>query len=165
MTAANSFNAEEILEGILEWVSIESPTYDRDAVNRMMDAAIETVQPLGARIERVPGRDGYGDVVKATIEGESDDPGLLVLGHLDTVHLVGTLAGPLPIRREGDKVYGPGILDMKGGPYRLLNEEAKQTGTGGRIIQGVVRSAIGNQCRHVIGKSGMGDDGTQIIGP
>jgi glutamate carboxypeptidase len=115
--AANSFNADEILKGILEWVSIESPTYDRDAVNRMMDAAIETMRPLGAVIDRIPGRDGYGDVVRATIPGESDEPGLLVLGHLDTVHLVGTLAGPLPIRREGDKVFGPGILDMKGGMY------------------------------------------------
>ena len=74
MTAANSFNADEILEGILRWVSIESPTCDRDAVNRMMDEAIDTVRPLGARIERVPGRDGYGDVVKATVDGESDEP-------------------------------------------------------------------------------------------
>ncbi len=41
-------------------------------------------------------------------------PGILILGHLDTVHPVGTL-GALPWRIEGERAYGPGILDMKGG--------------------------------------------------
>jgi glutamate carboxypeptidase len=41
--------------------------------------------------------------------------GILVLSHVDTVHPVGTLAGPLPMRREGDRLYGPGVFDMKGG--------------------------------------------------
>jgi glutamate carboxypeptidase len=40
-----------------------------------------------------------------------------VLGHLDTVHLVGTLKESLPIRRDGDRLYGPGVMDMKGGMY------------------------------------------------
>lgn len=115
--ASNSFNEDEILAGILRWVGIESPTVDRAAVNRMMDEASATMRELGARIERVPGVDGFGDVVRATIDGREDGPGVLVLGHLDTVHLVGTTDVALPIRREGDKVYGPGILDMKGGMY------------------------------------------------
>ena len=38
------------------------------------------------------------------------------MGHLDTVHPVGTL-NTLPFRREGNKAWGPGILDMKGGNY------------------------------------------------
>jgi len=117
INAANSFNAEEILAGILRWVAIESPTTDPAGVNRMMDEATATMRALGATIERIPGRDGFGDVVRATIAGKADEPGLMVLGHLDTVHLVGTLAGALPIRRDGDKVFGPGILDMKGGMY------------------------------------------------
>ena len=43
------------------------------------------------------------------------EPGVLVLSHMDTVHPIGTLAGKLAYRREGDRVYGPGIYDMKGG--------------------------------------------------
>ena len=41
------------------------------------------------------------------------------MGHLDTVHPIGTL-NKLPFRREGDKAWGPGILDMKGGNYLAL---------------------------------------------
>ena len=38
-----------------------------------------------------------------------------MLGHLDTVHPVGTIEDRLRLRREGDRLYGPGVLDMKGG--------------------------------------------------
>lgn len=112
---ANSFNPDEILDGILEWVSVESPSFDPAAVNRMMDLAAAELRDLGADIERLPGGPGCGDTVLARLPGRQEGPGILVLGHLDTVHPVGTLAGPLPIRRDGDRVYGPGIFDMKGG--------------------------------------------------
>ncbi len=48
-------------------------------------------------------------------EGATPSGGILVLSHVDTVHPLGTLAGPLPLRRDGDKLYGPGVFDMKGG--------------------------------------------------
>src|SRR4029450_6039361 len=47
------------------------------------------------------------------------EPGILIAGHLDTVHPVGTLE-KLAWRREGNKCYGPGIFDMKGGNYLTL---------------------------------------------
>jgi len=115
MPASNRFNAEEILAAILDWVRVESPTTAPDRVGRMMDLAEAAMRPLGAAIERVPGRDGFADAVIARLPGRRDGPGILVLGHLDTVHPVGTIDGPLPVRRDGDRVYGPGIYDMKGG--------------------------------------------------
>src|SRR5690606_39252442 len=111
------FDAEEILDGLRQWVEIESPTHFAEGVNRCMDAAEAAYRGIGAAIERIPGRDGLGDIVLARIPGERNGPGILVLGHLDTVHEVGSLSGPLRFRREGDRVYGPGISDMKGGNY------------------------------------------------
>ena len=53
-----------------------------------------------------------------------DEPGILVLGHLDTVHPVGTLA-KLPWRREGNECFGPGIFDMKGGNFSRWRRSAQ----------------------------------------
>jgi glutamate carboxypeptidase len=109
-------DAELIASAIADWASIESPSYDPFAVNQMMDVASSTMETLGATVERTPGADGYGDVVTARFNW-GFTPGILVLGHLDTVHLVGTLKESLPIRRDGDRLYGPGVMDMKGGMY------------------------------------------------
>jgi glutamate carboxypeptidase len=114
------FDAEEILEGLRPWVECESPTWDAAAVNSMMDLAANDLAAMGARVELIPGRMGLGDSLRARFphprEGE---PGILVLGHFDTVHPVGTLRA-LPFRREGERCYGPGICDMKGGNYLAL---------------------------------------------
>ncbi|MEM7122563.1 MAG: M20/M25/M40 family metallo-hydrolase [Pseudomonadota bacterium] len=111
------YDADEILDGIRDWVTIESPTVHVAGVNRMMDKAEEAMTRLGAQTERQPGIDGYGDIVIGRVAGRRPGPGVLVLGHLDTVHMVGTLDDELPFRRDGDRVYGPGIYDMKGGMF------------------------------------------------
>ncbi|HCU90900.1 MAG TPA: carboxypeptidase [Gammaproteobacteria bacterium] len=107
----------EVLKGLCDWVKVESPSYDRAGVNRMMDIASDAMRELGATITRIPGRDNLGDTVTARMPWGGDGPGILVLGHLDTVHLKGTITGPLPVRRDGDRLWGPGIYDMKGGVY------------------------------------------------
>ncbi|MCK8782902.1 M20/M25/M40 family metallo-hydrolase [Roseomonas sp. NAR14] len=114
------FDAEAMLAGLRPWVECESPTFDTAAVNRMMDLAARDLALLGARVERIPGRMGRGDCVRARFPHPlGDAPGVLVMGHLDTVHPIGTLAA-LPWRREGGRCYGPGICDMKGGNYVAL---------------------------------------------
>jgi glutamate carboxypeptidase len=114
------FDADAMLEGLRIWVECESPTYDPAAVNRMMDIASRELVIAGARIERVAGRMGFGDCVRATFPHSTPNvPGILVMGHLDTVHPIGTLA-KLPFRRNDGRAWGPGILDMKGGDYMAL---------------------------------------------
>jgi glutamate carboxypeptidase len=114
------FDQDAMLAGLRDWVECESPTFDAGAVNRMMDLAARGLVLAGARIERIAGRMGFGDCVRATFPHATPDvPGILVMGHLDTVHPVGTLA-ELPFRREGNRAWGPGIVDMKGGNYAAL---------------------------------------------
>ena len=82
-----------------------------------MDFAEADMRALGGRTERLAGLGGFGDVVIGRFpdtRGESEG-GILLLSHLDTVHEVGTLKSRLQIRREGDLLFGPGVLDMKGG--------------------------------------------------
>jgi glutamate carboxypeptidase len=114
------FDADAMLAGLREWIECESPTFDAPAVNRMMDIASRALILAGGRIERVAGRMGFGDCVRASFPHATPNvPGILLMGHLDTVHPVGTLA-KLPFRREGNRVWGPGIQDMKGGNYLSL---------------------------------------------
>ncbi len=115
---AEAFDLDEILEGLERWVRIASPTNDLGGVNRMMDEAQGAMEQIGAATERHPGSDGYGDTVIARAPwGGDGDRGILVLCHLDTVHAPGAFAHDLEFRRDGERVYGPGILDMKGGTF------------------------------------------------
>ncbi|MBW8268777.1 M20/M25/M40 family metallo-hydrolase [Caldovatus aquaticus] len=112
------FDQEEMLAGLCRWVACESPTFDAAAVERMLDLAARDLAMLGARIERIPGRMGFAGCVRARFPHAAPEgaPGVLVLAHLDTVHPLGTLER-LPIRRDGNRCYGPAILDMKSGTY------------------------------------------------
>ena len=114
------FDTDTMLTGLRPWVECESPTFDASRVNAMMDLVSRECAASGAAVERIAGRMGFGDCARATFPfGAKDQPGILILGHLDTVHPVGTLAN-LPWRREGERCYGPGIFDMKGGNFIAL---------------------------------------------
>ena len=86
----------------------------------MIDLVQSDVAGLPVTVERVPGRDGFADNLIVRNQAAGDGPGILILSHIDTVHPIGTLGGPLPFRRDGDKLYGPGLFDMKGGAYLAL---------------------------------------------
>src|SRR5205085_3933688 len=114
------FDTDTMLEGLRPWVEIESPTFDAARVNAMMDYVARECAVSGATVERIAGRMGFGDCVRARFSfGHEDKPGILIMGHLDTVHPVGTLS-VLPWRREESRCYGPGIFDMKGGNFIAL---------------------------------------------
>ena len=121
MNPANlPFDSETMLQGLRAWVECESPTWDARAVDRMLDLAAREMAIMGATIERIAGRQGFAGCVRARFpHPKQGEPGILIAGHLDTVHPVGTLE-KLAWRREGNKCYGPGIFDMKGGNYLTL---------------------------------------------
>ena len=109
------FDASTMCNGLRPWIECESPTHDAAAVDRMIDLATYDLAAMGASVERIPGRMGLGGCVRATFpHPKAGQPGILIAGHMDTVHPIGTL-NVLPWRREGGKCWGPGIQDMKGG--------------------------------------------------
>jgi glutamate carboxypeptidase len=132
LSNAPRIDAKEILAGITEWVEVESPSTDGAAVNRLVTKVATQLAQIGARVERIPGREGYGDHIRARSPWGGEGPGIVVLGHLDTVWPNGTL-GRRPVTIEGDKVFGPGIYDMKAGDhiafyaYRHLVRQGRET--------------------------------------
>ncbi|NNM72303.1 M20 family metallopeptidase [Enterovirga sp. DB1703] len=82
-----------------------------------MDLVAAEAGAAAIAAERIAGRDGLGDSLLLRAGPRTGDRGILILSHLDTVHPVGTLARDLPIRVEGDRLYGPGVYDMKGGAW------------------------------------------------
>ena len=116
MTSVPGIDTQEMLEGLRQWVEIESPSDNPEAVNRMVSKVEGDFKALGAKTERIPGKGGFGDCLRVRSPWGGDGPGILVLAHLDTVHPMGTIER-LPFRVDGDIAYGPGIFDMKGGGY------------------------------------------------
>src|SRR5262245_42547106 len=108
-------DSDAILEDIRSIVEIESPSRSAPGVNRVLETIARLFEGTGAAWERELTTDSFGDILLVRCDPTRNEPGILVLSHMDTVHPVGTLTGKLTYRREGDRVYGPGIYDMKGG--------------------------------------------------
>ncbi len=129
MTAAS-------LDTLFTWIRTESPTHDRAGVNLMMDLVVAGLAGAPVAVERIPGTEELGDVLVLRAGPERDEPATLLLSHLDTVHPLGTIERDLPVRREGDRLYGPGVYDMKGGAYFCLEafKEVARRGSAARPI-------------------------------
>ena len=107
---------DEIVKLISGLVEIESPSGDiqgsRAAVDLLEDAASNI--PSLSSVERIVSP-GYGEhlLIRAFCGNAGGEGATLLLGHTDTVHPFGTLNSPHGLRAEGDRLYGPGVFDMK----------------------------------------------------
>lgn len=94
-------------------VERESPSHDAAACDRLADHLVGLLDGDGWEVERLS-RSGVGDIVVARLDGADRDDGSLILAHYDTVWPLGTLV-EMPWHRHGDRIAGPGIVDMKAG--------------------------------------------------
>ncbi|MFB9261812.1 M20 family metallopeptidase [Bradyrhizobium erythrophlei] len=140
----NPFEAATILDGIRRWVEIESPTERPDQVNRLADLVASGYRDLPVTVERVAGRNGFGDHLVARSSWGQDEPGILVLSHLDTVHPMGFIER-LPFKVEGDSAFGPGIYDMKGGAYLAYHAFRQICSNGARSPLGVTQLYVSDE--------------------
>lgn len=120
--SAADIDDKALLEELIRWVEIETPSQDAAAVNRLADHVEKLAKAAELTVERLPGTLGVGDIlaVRSPRAEGSNEKTVLILAHLDTVHAHGVIAKQLPLKRDGDKLYGPGIYDMKSGALMAL---------------------------------------------
>jgi glutamate carboxypeptidase len=98
-----------IVDSVEALVCVESPTEDLDACASIAQEAVGVFSawlPSPARVEVHNDRPVW--------RWGPDRPRILLLGHLDTVWPIGTLAR-IPFSNDGERLRGPGVFDMKAG--------------------------------------------------
>jgi len=119
-----------MLERLRKLVEIESPSGDKAAVNRAADVVAAWCAELGGRVKRHKQKE-HGDLLEISFGPvKRKEKPVLLLGHLDTVWEMGTLA-KMPWREDRKKIYGPGVYDMKSGVMMALTAVAALQDCGG----------------------------------
>jgi glutamate carboxypeptidase len=111
--AAAQRRADELLPMLRRWVETNSYSGNVDGVNAVGTMLAEDFDLAGLALERHAG-DGVGDhlIWRTSAWAEAGPERLLLIGHHDTVFPQGTFD---VWDIEGDRLRGPGVLDMKGG--------------------------------------------------
>ena len=110
---------EAMVELLARLARAESPSLDpatQQAPFRILAAALEE---LDYAVRAVPGGVTGDHLYARPARRRRGAPHQLLIGHMDTVWPVGTLAG-MPVRRDGDVLFGPGVVDMKGGLVQIV---------------------------------------------
>lgn len=105
-------NSDEMLEYLRSIVEFESPSHDKEKLDKLADWISNSFKELTGGKSEIIEVEKYGNHVRC--EWGEGDRQILILAHFDTVWPVGTLEKK-PFRIDGDRAYGPGVFDMKGG--------------------------------------------------
>src|SRR3954469_25100740 len=108
---------EPYVDALRQMVNTDCGTYTPAGVNGIADLCQARFDAMGFEVERrrhVPaeGEPQLGDCLIG--RGAGSGPRVLLIGHMDTVFDDGTAAAR-PYRVEGERAFGPGVSDMKGG--------------------------------------------------
>jgi glutamate carboxypeptidase len=115
MTTLQSLAANEreaYLNTLKDLVGLESPSHNKAANDKVADYLESLLKNDAWAVERLRQTE-VGDQLVARQEA-TGNVSTLMLCHFDTVWEIGTLQ-TMPLLEENDKLYGPGVLDMKAG--------------------------------------------------
>lgn len=156
-----------MLDEIERLVRAESPSTDKSAVDRCGEILAERLTSIGGRVQRI-GRAASGDPIRAAFGRGTRQ--VLLLGHLDTVWPVGQLER-MPVRRTGDRLHGPGTLDMKAGLVVAMTamraiDRAKEADGMRRVILCTTDEEIGSAAsRELIEEEARRSDAVLVLEP
>jgi glutamate carboxypeptidase len=109
---------DEFVSLLERMVNVDCGSYTTEGVNDIADLCQARFENGGWKVERrdhrpAEGEAQLGDMVIGRLDGIGRTR-ILMIGHMDTVFDPGTAAAR-PFRVEGDRAFGPGVSDMKGG--------------------------------------------------
>jgi glutamate carboxypeptidase len=107
----------KMLSTLQRLVEIESPSFDKSAVDDCGALLSDEFTALGARVT-LHVQPKFGDHLLAEFEGGAGKP-VMLLGHFDTVYDLGTLKS-MPWKVSNGRAFGPGVYDMKAGIVQML---------------------------------------------
>ncbi|NDJ84488.1 MAG: M20 family metallopeptidase [Chloroflexi bacterium] len=99
-----------MLSGLIE---TETPSSDKDAIDELGDWMSTWAADLAADVKVYP-QSAVGNLVECRWNATAPGKPILILCHMDTVHPIGSV-DKHPTHTEGERLYGMGAYDMKGG--------------------------------------------------
>lgn len=110
---------EEMVSFLMDLAAMESPSDVPESQAPVQDYLSAALEDLDFKVRRVPGRKSGGVLLALPRDRGRGRPAQLMLGHCDTVWPVGTLE-TMPLVREGERLRGPGVFDMKAGLTQMV---------------------------------------------
>ena len=120
--------------------NIESPTNNKEKVDEVADYFIKMAKERNWDVE-VSKQDIAGNALCITINSNASKEAVCLSGHIDTVHPIGLFPTPA-VRIDGENIYGPGVMDCKGGVVAafLAMDALSQIGFTSRPIKLIIQS-------------------------
>ncbi len=164
--------------------NIESPTSYKEGVDAVGRYIIALAEKKGWKVDVCP-QTVSGDAICITMNTEANEAPVSLSGHLDTVQPLGSFGTPA-VRKDEEKMYGPGVHDCKGGvvvalltmdalarcgynkrPVQLLLQTDEETGSRGsnkETIKWICKMAQGSIGFFNLEGSGVGKAGIERKG-
>jgi glutamate carboxypeptidase len=111
-----------VIDTLQKLVLIESGSANIAGIARVADFAQARLNALGAKTERIKSTNSDRAIVKGVLTGKGRLK-VMLIAHMDTVYPEGILATQ-PYKLDGNRLYGPGIADDKGGIAVILHSLA-----------------------------------------
>ncbi len=155
--------SEEYVSLLTEMCEIESKSDDKAGVDRVCALIKEHGRQKGYTVNELK-LEKAGDVASLTYNPDGERELVCVSAHMDTVFDKGEFGYP-PVKRIGDRLVGPGVIDCKGGiavalmvldalriygykrrPVKLIlqsEEEVESVLSGGKTLEFMINEAKG----------------------
>ena len=108
---------EEYVEKWVEICNLETPTMNKELVDKLGEYFLDYAKQKGWETEVF--ENATGNVVCLTMNADSKNAPITFSAHMDTVHPLGSVGTPAT-KIVGDKIYGPGATDCKGGAVAAM---------------------------------------------